>query len=510
MDLLAANCRHVYPGPTPWLRQRLAALALLVAIADFLFYQAPAAGLPLSLFVVSLFAAAATFNRVRSSGNWRLVATALLSAAVAALIADADRLSVPLAIALSTVSVVLLVHGAVGWVAAARMTALLPVTGWLRLAGDLILIRRAMIRRGRLHFDIFGWIVPVGLSLFFLVVFLVANPVIDHWVGLLAPDHLMLADGQRIVFWVAIALIVWPFLHLVRSRRAATIPSVLPTAIGAWSIFFGDIAIRRSLVSFNLLFALQTFTDLGFLWGGMDLPEGMSHAEYAHRGAYPLMAATMVAAAFVLVALRGNSAERRLGALKTLLLVFVGQGLLLVVSSMLRLDLYVEAYSLTLWRVAAFVWMGLVAFGFLTILIRILGRQSARWLVNVNAGAVLLALWACCFADFAGLVTGFNVAHSRQITGQGPDLDFGYIARTFGARAIPALDTNRDLLSGRSTGLVVNVDDVWVNMSFDRWRDQTAAQMLATDEGWRTWSFADWRLRRYLSEAPRWATPEPR
>ena len=510
MDLLAANCRPAYLGPTTWFRQRLIVLALLVAIADFLFYQAPAAGLPLALFVVLLFAAAAMFNRVRSSRNWRLVAMTLLFAAIAALIADADPLSVPLAIVLSTVSVVLLVHGAVGWVAAARMTALLPLTGWLRLAGDLVLVRRATIRRGRLHFDISGWIVPVGLSLFFLVVFLVANPVIDRWAGLLMPDHLMLADGQRIVFWVAMALIVWPFLHLVRSRRAATIPSVLPTAIRVWQIFFGDVAIRRSLISFNLLFALQTLTDLGFLWGGMDLPEGMSHAEYAHRGAYPLMAATMVAAAFVLVALRGSPDERRSGILKALLLVFVGQGLLLVVSSMLRLDLYVEAYSLTLWRVAAFVWMGLVAFGFLTILIRILGRQSTRWLVSVNAGAVLLALWACCFADFAGLVTGFNVAHSRQITGQGPDLDFGYIARTFGARAIPALDVSRDLLTGRSTGLVVNVDDVWVNMSFDRWRDQTAAQMLATEEGWRTWSFANWRLRRYLSEAPRWATPEPR
>jgi hypothetical protein len=506
MKLLAANCRSAWVDPTLWLRKRLVALALLVAIADFLFYQAPADGLPLALFLVLLFVAAATFNRLRSARNWRLAAVALVSAGVACLIADADPLSVPLAIVLSTAGVMLLVHGAVGWGAVARMVALLPFTGWLRLAGDLVLIRRATIRRGRLNFDISTWIVPVGLSLFFLAVFLLANPVIDHWAGLLTPDHLRLADGQHVIFWVAMALIVWPFLHLVRRRRTAPTP---PTN-GALSILFGDVAIRRSLVSFNLLFALQTLTDLGYLWGGMDLPEGMSHAEYAHRGAYPLMAATMVAAAFVLFALRGKSDERHSGALKTLLLVFVGQGLLLVVSSMLRLDRYVEAYSLTLWRVAAFVWMGLVAFGFLTILIRILGRQSTRWLVNVNVGAVLLTLWACCFADFAGLVTRFNVAHSRQANGLGPDLDFRYIVRTFGARAIPALDINRDLLTGRSTGLSVNIDGVWINRSFDDWRDQAAAQTLATVEGWRTWSFADWRLKRYLSEAPRWATPQPR
>ncbi|MBP2671161.1 MAG: hypothetical protein H6Q85_1227, partial [candidate division NC10 bacterium] len=478
MDLLAANSRPAHLDPTRWFKQRLAALALLVTIADFLFYQAPAGGLPLALFLVLLFVAAATFNRLRSSGNWRLVAAALLFAAIAALMADADPLSVPLAVALSTASVVLLVHGAVGWLAVTRMTVLLPLTGWLRLAGDFVRIRRATIRRGRLHFDISGWIVPVGLSLFFLVVFLVANPVLDHWAGMLSPDHLMLADGRHIIFWGAMALIVWPVLHLVRRRHAAAIPSLLPIANGAWSIVFGDGAVRRSLVAFNLLFALQTLTDLGYLWGGMDLPKGMTHAEYAHRGAYPLMAAAMMAAAFVLIALRNDQHERRPRALTPFLAVFVGQGLGLVISSMLRLDLYVEAYSLTLWRVAAFVWMGLVAFGFGTILIRILFGQSTPWLVNVNAGAVLLALWACCFVDFAGLVTGFNVAHSRQATGQGPDLDFNYIARTFGARAIPALDARRDLLAGRGTGLVIPIDGGWVNPSLDDWRDQTAAQML--------------------------------
>ena len=509
MDRLVANCRPTYVGPALWFRQRLVAVALLVALSDFLFYEAPAAGLPVALFLVLLFAAAATFNRLRSPGNWRMAAAALLSAAIAALIADADPLSVPLAIVLSTVSVVVLVHGPIGWGAMTRSLALLPLTGWLRFAGDFLLIRRARIRRGRVNVDISGWIVPVSLSLFFVVVFLIANPVIDHWASLLTPDHLTFFDGWRLIFWGAMALVVWPFLHLVRRRRAVT-PFGLPALNGAWSSFLGDVAIQRSLVSFNLLFALQTLTDLGYLWGGMDLPEGMSHAEYAHRGAYPLMAAAMVAATFVLMALRGSSDGEHQRSLKPLLLAFVGQGLLLVVSSMLRLDLYVEAYSLTLWRVAAFVWMGLVAFGFLTIFIRILSRRSTRWLVNVNIGAAFLALWVCCFVDFAGLVTGFNIAHSREATGQGPALDFAYIARTFGVRAIPALDARRDLLAGRGTGLLVDVDGVSVNLSFDDWRDRTAADMLATDLGWRTWSFADWRLKRYLSEAPQWAVHEPR
>ena len=56
----------------------------------------------------------------------------------------------------------------------------------------------------------------------------------------------------------------------------------------------------RSLILFNALFAVQTVLDLIYLWGGASLPDGMSHAEYAHRGAYPLVATALLAAAFVL------------------------------------------------------------------------------------------------------------------------------------------------------------------------------------------------------------------
>ena len=36
---------------------------------------------------------------------------------------------------------------------------------------------------------------------------------------------------------------------------------------------------------------------------------------------------------------------------------------MLVISSILRLDLYVQTYLLTYWRIAAFIWMLLVAAG---------------------------------------------------------------------------------------------------------------------------------------------------
>ena len=67
------------------------------------------------------------------------------------------------------------------------------------------------------------------------------------------------------------------------------------------------------------------------------------------------------AAAFVLIAMKPGGAAERSKVIRTLVYLWVAQNVLLVASSILRLDLYVQTYLLTWWRIAAFIWMGLVA-----------------------------------------------------------------------------------------------------------------------------------------------------
>ena len=50
--------------------------------------------------------------------------------------------------------------------------------------------------------------------------------------------------------------------------------------------FFGVATILRSLILFNLLFAVQTVLDVTYLWGNATLPADISYASYAHRGAH--------------------------------------------------------------------------------------------------------------------------------------------------------------------------------------------------------------------------------
>ena len=251
---------------------------------------------------------------------------------------------------------------------------------------------------------------------------------------------------------------------------------------------FGPAAILRSLLLFNLIFAVQTGLDLTYLWGGVALPDGMSYATYAHRGAYPLIATALLAAVFVLAAMRPGSESERTPLIRALVFLWVAQNVLLVVSSVLRLGLYVEVYSLTYLRVAAFIWMGLVASGLVLIVARIALRRSNAWLIAMNLGSLTLTLYVSAFVNFAGLIASYNVAHSLEMSGQGESLDHHYLVG-LGPAALPAI---AHFVERRQGDRTLALRELAEQMRYLVKRHRKRS----TD--WRNWTFRGWRLTRYL------------
>jgi hypothetical protein len=177
---------------------------------------------------------------------------------------------------------------------------------------------------------------------------------------------------------------------------------------------------------------------------------------------------------------------------------------LLVVSSILRLDLYIEIYSLTYWRIAAFIWMGLVALGLILIVARMVLRKSNGWLIGMNLGALALTLYLCGFVSFPKLIADYNVAHSREVAGAGTNLDIKYLA-DLGPQAIPAID--------RLIGVARPYASVVLPCHAERWitttsmhclvarRSQMASEHEKMMQDWRAWSYRGWRVAGYLKTA---------
>ncbi len=283
------------------------------------------------------------------------------------------------------------------------------------------------------------WLPALGIGAVFLAIFGLANPVLAQWLGI-AWERVWnilctLPDPLRIGFWLVLAGLGW---FLLRGRllpyRARFTSLALPPARQPDQV---PMTVRVLLVA-NALFLLQTGMDAVYLWGGAGLPAGMTWAEYAHRGAYPLLAAALVAGVVVLLAFRPGGAAERQRLARILVWIWLAQTVVLMASSWWRLHLYVDAYGFTLWRCAAAIWMLLVAGGLGLIALRIALRRSNGWLLDLNAGLTALVLLGCAWIDWDGLVAWGNV--ERHQAGHGAAIDLDYLA-SLGPGALPALKT---------------------------------------------------------------------
>lgn len=307
-------------------------------------------------------------------------------------------------------------------------------TGPFTPAFDLVRLFAPRPRRGRLTIGALAGLlaVPLGLGAVFVALFASANPLIAH-----AFAAIRWPTPGEVFFWLAVTALVWPAL---RPSRWATRAGALLPATGPSLPELAPASVLIALALFNALFAVPNALDLAFLWSGAPLPAGVTLADYAHQGAYPLIATAILAGLFVLVALRPGSATAADPTVRRLVVLWVAQNLLLVASSVLRTCDYIAAFELTRLRIAALLWMALVALGLVLILWRMLAGKSARWLINANALAAVGVLAVSSVVDWGATAAMWNVAHAKEVTGSGPALDLCYLDR-LGGSALPALLT---------------------------------------------------------------------
>ncbi|HNQ22633.1 MAG TPA: DUF4173 domain-containing protein [Phycisphaerae bacterium] len=418
----------------------------LVVLADWLFWQQPR-GWTIGAYGLLLTGAVLAWERRLPRRVPAVVVTAALVALLVQCLEEPGLLAMTLSVlGLFTLGLIL----REGWSASSvewlRRWVLLGVIGWQTMFRDAHACGHAAggAGRGGLRF-LRGWSIPLLLTVLFLLLFCVANPVLSRWLS--DAWHgvrellLQLVDwspsGGRIVMWLLVGVAVWTLLRFrsgAGGGRYGASPAAETTALPSVAPTF----IVRSLVLFNAVFALETLLDIRYLWAGAQLPAGLTYAQYAHRGAFPLVAAAMLAAVFVLVTFRAGSREASSGWARRLVYLWLAQNLLLVASAAWRLCLYVDAYSLTRWRVAAAIWMLLVLCGLAWILLRIVARRSSVWLINVNLLTAMVVLYACAFVNFDGWIGSFNVTHCLEVRGEGPRIDLAYLEH-LGPETLPAL-----------------------------------------------------------------------
>lgn len=413
-------------------------------------------GRALGAMLVALVMAAVMIDRPGLL-SWGLFATAMIVAAMSARVA----------------------RGEPAW----RWGQRFIVQGVIGAFGPLIDLRRFMrARRVTRGLSLLGLLGIVALPLFGAVVFISlfagANPIIADVLARFTLPPISVETVARVMFWGLVLVTVGATLRPRWRRKLISLPQ---RATEHRIVGVNAASVTLSLAVFNLLFAVQNGLDLAFLWSGAPLPEGMTLAEYAHRGAYPLVFTALLAGAFVLITLRPGSDTAKRPLVRGLVLLWVAQNMLLVASSMLRTLDYIDAYALTRFRLVALIWMALVGLGLLLICWRLLRDRSAHWLINANLTALVLVLAAVSMVDLGAIAAAWNVRHAREVDGTGAGLDLCYLDYLGSAAVVPLAELETTV---RDPGLKARVIYVRRNLQVAMVRRQTH---------WRGWTWRDAR-----------------
>jgi hypothetical protein len=290
---------------------------VLVALADGLLWQATL-GLGAALFAL------ATGFCLVLRGTPQGIAWLCVIGAVVLLLSNPGGLAVTLALVLMGAAALT----ARGWCpeapAAAARTIIAAVLAALpRLPRDARQCCRHRVCGLR------AWLIPLLGALGFLVLFGLGNPLIGRWWGLLGEwlGDIGLPTPGRIVFWWAVLITVAALARAHAKSRSQAPAGAVREPDAHWT--------SRCLVAFNCAFALQNACDLVYLWAGAGLPTGMTFAAYAHRGAYPLVAAALLAGTFVLVCVRPGGLAERSPLARWLVVAFLAQTVVLAISCLL-------------------------------------------------------------------------------------------------------------------------------------------------------------------------------
>ncbi len=435
---------------------RLLAAAVLTIAADYLLFG-HAAGCGVTTFAAVVLAATALRYGRRLGRSWWWLALWMAVALGASL--DYSRMGAALLVVLL-------------WAIIAQ--AVLPagkdifeavcggVAGGLKgLAGVVydVFGRRRISAAGETARYAPAWVIvlPAAIIAIFAVLIIPANLVVSQWVttGLRTlGEWIREIDAWRVGFWLVVGLEAYGLFvfrpwwrRRGRARKAGSsfVPPPPPPPGARVKANYPTAEMRRgyqvaaavtTFAGLNLIYLAANAADATYLWFALKLPEGLTYAGFAHAGSYRLLAAVVLAAATVTAFFRVGSPAGQSAKARWLVYLFVAQNAAVLVGAARRLELYVEAYGLTRFRVAAFVWMVLVMGGYAFLAWKLARSRKFHFLLKTNTALTLVVLSAVSLADVDGFIARWNVAQWEQ--GVHKDIDVAYLGR-LGATAMPSV-----------------------------------------------------------------------
>jgi hypothetical protein len=167
------------------------------------------------------------------------------------------------------------------------------------------------------------------------------------------------------------------------------------------------------LASLVVLFSFFSLVQLRYLFGGTNLPDGLTYAEYARRGYGELLVATLLASSVVhaVIASIKDSRSKRITYLSTALMAL---NVFVVISAWQRLSLYESAYGWTMTRFVARLGLIVLALGCMAMFMWIWKFISSKRLFASGWYIVAVVLTCASILNPVGIITAKNLTERNK------------------------------------------------------------------------------------------------
>jgi hypothetical protein len=173
----------------------------------------------------------------------------------------------------------------------------------------------------------------------------------------------------------------------------------------------------------NLMLLVLNIGDVNTLYFLGVLPKGVSHSDFVHNGVGVTISSIVFATLLIMYLFRRNfNGIKHHLLFKTLVYAWIVQNILMVSSTMVRNQMYIQTFDFTYKRIGVYVWLTLAVIGLIIMFLKLRKEHSNWYLIKVNVAVWFSVLtFSACF-NWDKIITHYNL-NNKPLS----QVDFSYL-----------------------------------------------------------------------------------
>jgi hypothetical protein len=296
------------------------------------------------------------------------------------------------------------------------------------------------------------FLVPLFIAIIFLALYRQSNPLFEKLTNFICLDFITL---DWVLFTLGGIYLCFGLFRNEVPDLFEKIEANLDTATDSAdsSALWNE---KKAFVILMLLLNVMALAinalDVSYLYIGNGLPEGVTHKQFVHNGVGNLILSIVLGVISLIYFLKRT--ERTL-LIRVLVFLWIAQNAMIVVSTAMRNNLYIQDALLTYKRIGVYCWLLMAMLGLFAFVIKILKRKNTWQFIRLNAAIAWALLVGASIIDWDYFISLYNVSNKSIMA----SLDKKYL--------INISEGNIALLYSIRDQAGFNTDSVWHYHSWD-------------------------------------------